>query len=114
MLLSEIKGERVLDVLADIAVPVINIASDEDALKFFKPQPPEEGQTPQAAFAERMKVAAPALLKTHRDDFIAILATLDGTTAEEYAEGMTILSVLKDVIELLTDEVFEDFLSSQQ
>lgn len=114
MRLSEIKGERVLDVIADIAAPVISIASDEDAMAFFKPQPPKEGQTPTEAFGERMKSAAPALMKSHRDDLIAILASLDGVTPGEYIEGMTLASVLVDVFELLTDEAFEDFLSSQE
>ena len=114
MRLSEIRGERVLDVIADITAPVINIASDEEAAAFFNPQPPKDGQTKTEAFAERMKAAAPALMKTHRDDLISILATLDGVTVDEYVEGMTLGSVLVDVFELLTDEAFEDFLSSQQ
>lgn len=114
MRLSDVKGERVLDVIAEIAVPAINIASDEDALRFFKAEKPEDGQTATEAFADRMKVAAPALMKAHRDDFVAILAALDGVTVEEYVEGMTLGSVLVDVFELLTDEAFEDFLSSQE
>lgn len=114
MRLSDIRGERVLDVMADIAAPVINIASDKDAMLFFSPQPPKEGQTPHEALAERMKVAAPALLKAHRDEFIAILAALEGVSVEEYVEGMTLGSVLVDVFELLTDEAFDDFLSSQE
>lgn len=114
MKLSDIRGERVLDVIADIASPAISIASDKEAMKFFAAQPPETGQTPQEALAERMKVAAPALMKGHKDDFIAILAALDGVTVEEYVDGMTLGSVLVDVFELLTDEAFEDFLSSQE
>ena len=114
MRLSEIKGERVFDVLADITAPVIGIASDGEALAFFKPQPPEEGETPEEAFARRMKVAAPALLKGHRDEMVAILAALDGVTPEEYAEGMTLGGVLQDILELLTDKDFESFLSSQE
>lgn len=114
MRLSEIRGEHVLDVIADIATPVINIASDKEAMAFFERRAPKEGQTPYEALAERMKVAAPALMKTHRDDLVSILATLDGVTVEEYVESMTLGSVLVDVFELLTDEAFEDFLSSQQ
>lgn len=83
-------------------------------MAFFKPQEPKEGETPQEAFAARMKVAAPALLKTHRSDIVAVLAALDGKTAEEYEEGMTLASVLVDLFELLTDEAFDDFLSSQE
>lgn len=114
MRLSDIRGERVLDVIADITAPVINIASDDEAARFFERKPPKEGQTPQEALAERMGEAAPALLRRHRDDLIAILATLDGVTVDEYVEGMTLGSVLVDVFELLTDEAFESFLSSQE
>ena len=114
MRLSDIRGERVLDVIADMAAPVINIASDKEAVAFFERRPPKEGQTPHEALAERMKVAAHVLMKGHRDDLVAILATLDGVTVEEYVEGMTLGSVLMDVFELLTDEAFEDFLSSQR
>lgn len=113
MRLSDIKGERVLDVIAEIAAPVINIAADSEALQFFIPS---EGQADGSieSFAERMKVAAPALLKTHKDDFVTILAALDGVTPKEYIDGMTLGGVLEDIFELLTDKVFEDFLSSQQ
>lgn len=114
MRLSEIKGERVLDVIADIAPHVISIASDDEAKRFFKGVEPKEGQTPTEAFAERMRVGAPALLKSHREDVVAVLAALDGVTPDEYVEGMTLGSVLVDLFELLTDQAFEDFLSSQE
>lgn len=114
MRLSDIRGERVLDVIADIAAPVISIASDKEAMAFFERRPPKEGQTAPEALAERMSEAAPVLMRGHRDDLVVILAALDGVTVEEYAEGMTLGSVLVDVFELLTDEAFEDFLSSQE
>lgn len=114
MRLSDIRGERVLDVIADIAEPAINIATDKEAMAFFRPQPPKDGQDPTEAFAERMKSAAPALMKSHRADLVAVLAALDGVTVAEYVEGMTLGSVLADVFELLTDEAFEDFLSSRE
>lgn len=114
MRLSDIKGARVLDVLADIAEPAIAIASDREAMAFFTGIKPAEGQTAEDAFAQRMREGAPALLKGHRDEVLRILAALDGVTPEEYEEGMTLASVLVDLVELLTDKDFAGFLSSQE
>ena len=114
MRLSDIKGASVLDVLAEIADPVIEIAADKEAMAFFQASPPKEGQTAEQAFAERMGKAAPALLKGHQDAVIRVLAALDGTTPELYEEGMTMASVLLDLVELLTDRDFASFLSSQE
>ena len=36
MRLSDIQGDRVFDVIADIIDPVANIAEDDDAASFFK------------------------------------------------------------------------------
>ena len=112
--LSEIKGEDAIDVMANIAGPVISIASDENALAFFKPEEPKDGQKPMEAFAERMKVAAPALMKTHRRELVEILSAFDGTSCEEYLDGLTMQKLFTDIFTLLTDEDFDAFLSSQQ
>lgn len=112
MRLSDIKGERVLDVIADLVDPIANIAQDKEALAFFKPEPPKKGQTASEAFAERMKKAVPVLLRTHKDDLVAILSTIKGVDRAEYVEQMTLANVVGDVFELLTDEEFLAFLPS--
>ena len=111
MKLSDIKGERTLDVIADLIGPVCNIAMDDEAASLFKPRKPKKGQTPTQAFIERVREGAPKLLRDHRDDLVAILATIKGAEPAEYAGSMTLSGVVADVIELLSDEEFLVFLS---
>ena len=111
MRLSDIKGERVLDVIADLIEPVCNIAEDEEAAAFFRPQKLAEGQTPQQLFLKRVKASVPKLIRDHREDLVSILATLKGVDKKEYAEAMTMPSVVADVVELMSDEEFLAFLS---
>ena len=46
MRLSEIKGERVFDVIADIIEPACNIASDPVASRMFRGEKAPEGMEP--------------------------------------------------------------------
>lgn len=110
MKLSDIKGERVFDVIADLVEPIANIAEDEKALEFFRPKPLKKGETAEKAFAKRMRVAIPALLKEHRSDVIAILSTIKGQKPAEFVKDMTLASIIGDLFELLTDDVFLGFL----
>ena len=61
-----------------------------------------------------MRKAAPALLKSHKSDAIAILSTLEGTSPAAYAEALNILKLTKDFTELLTDDVFRELFISAQ
>lgn len=111
MKLSDVRGERTLDVIADIIPPVARIAKDDAASAIFRPEAVPEGMEPTQFFASRVERSAPALLKGHRDDVVAILAAIEGTSPEEYASKMNLASLLKDVMELLTDSEFLGFLS---
>lgn len=105
MKLSDIKGERVIDVIADIIEPVYNIAADEEAAKLL------EGITGEHAEQALLK-AAPKLLKAHKADVIAILAAIEGVSAEEYAGKMTMGGLLASLVEAVTDPELLAFLSS--
>ena len=111
MRLSEIKGDRCFEVIADLVAPVSNIAQDEKAVELFKRRAVPEGKTPKEFFIERMRNGLPALMKDHKQDFVAIIATLDGTTPEEYTENLNLAKLFGDFIGLLTDEEFMTFLS---
>lgn len=114
MRLSNIKGERVFDVIADIIDPVANIAQDETASALFKREKLPEGMTAKAFLLKRTRAAIPALLKGHKGDIISILATIEGSSAEKYKEDLSLAKLMKDATELLTDEAFgELFLSAQ-
>ena len=114
MRLSDIKGDRVFDVIADIIDPIANIASDETASALFKREKLPEGMTAKAFLLERARKAVPALLKGHKGDIIAVLATIEGVSANDYRSSLTLAKLMHDTAELLTDEAFgELFISAQ-
>jgi hypothetical protein len=111
MRLSDIRGDRVFDVVADITEPLCNIATDEDAAYLFKRMELPEGMTTTEFALDKVKKALPVLMRNHKDDLVAILATLEGVPADEYRDGMSMASLVKGVYELLTDEDLLAFLS---
>ncbi len=114
MRLSDIKGDRVFDVIADIIDPIANIASDETASALFKREKLPEGMTAKAFLLERARKAVPALLKWHKSDIITVLATIEGVYADDYRASLTLAKLMQDTAELLTDEAFgELFISAQ-
>lgn len=108
MRLSDIKGDRVFDVIADIAGPVYSIATDEEARAFFKRV---GGGDDGPSIEEKLRDAMPSLLRGHRDDLVAIMAAIEGVSAEEYRKNLTMAGLLKGLYEILTDEDLLAFLS---
>ena len=109
MKLSEIKGERVFDVIADVIDPIVSIAQDDDAAALFKPQPLPEGMEPWDFFLQRLRDNLPALVKAHKDELSLIMATLNEMTVDEYVENLTIPKLIGDLIDLVTDAEFVSF-----
>jgi hypothetical protein len=109
MKLSDIKGERALDVIGEIIAPVANLAQDEAVKALFVKQKVEEGQTAESMLLDRIKAGVPAMIKNHKDDLVTVLAALAGVEKAEYLENMTLKSVISDIFELLTDKDFRDF-----
>lgn len=114
MKLSDIHGERVFDVIADIIDPIANIAEDEKASTMFRREKPPEGMTVKQFATQRARKSLPALLKGHKGDIIAILAAIEGVSAESYKGSLNLVKLMQDATELLTDEAFgELFISAQ-
>jgi len=110
MRLSEIKGERVFEVIADIIEPACNIAQDKEAMALFD-RSGKEGKDSTEQVLSRVKGAVPKLMRTHKDDLVAILAAIEGVTPSEYMEGITMPKLVQGVFEMLTDEDLLAFLS---
>ena len=106
MKLSDIKGERVLNVIADLIDPVANIAEDKEAIELFTRKKVPEGKTAKEFALERIKKSVPKLLKVHKNDIITILATLEGVSPAEYEKELNLLKLISDFTELLTDDAF--------
>jgi hypothetical protein len=110
MRLSEIRGERVFDVIADITEPICNIAADEQASKLFSRKRPD-GMDAKDFALSKLSESIPALMRNHKDDLIAILASIEGKPADEYKEGLSMAKLASGVYELLTDEDLLAFFS---
>lgn len=114
MRLSNIKGDRTLEVIAEIIDPIANIAEDEEASSMFKREKLPDGMTAKKFLMKRARKSLPVLLKGHKSDIIAILSAIEGVSAEEYSGALNLVKLVKDCTDLLTDEVFmELFISAQ-
>ena len=114
MRLSDIKGDRTLEVIAEIIDPIANIAEDEEASSMFKREKLPEGMTAKKFLLKRVRKSLPVLLKGHKADIIAILSAIEGVSAEEYSGALNLVKLVKDCTDLLTDEAFmELFISAQ-
>lgn len=114
MKLSDIKGDRVLDVIADVIDPIANMVQDKDVAAMFERKAVPEGMDARDFFAKRMCKGLPVLLKGHKADIIAIMAAIEGVTPEQYAESLDFPKLFTDVMELVTDDAFLNFLSSSE
>lgn len=97
MRLSEIRGERALDVLADLLEPVTEIMTDKQVSAAY-----QAGQ--------RIK-AVKAAIKNHKKAVIEILAVMDGADPETYEPKVVTLPMR--FIELFSDEDFVSLFQSQ-
>lgn len=108
MRLSELKGERAVEVIADLIEPITNIALDQKNLKLLRPEK-KEGETDREAAVRDFKVKIPNLLKTHKADVVSILCTLN----EVKPEDLSLAEIMKGIIDLTQDKDFMNlFLSA--
>lgn len=109
MRLSEIKGERVFEVIADLVDPIAEIAMDKEASDLFKSEAKPEGMEPWDFFLSKLRKSLPKLVRSHKHELCQILATINDVTADEYMQGVTMMSLISDLTELLTDREFTAF-----
>ena len=114
MKLSDIKGDRVLDVIADIIDPIANMVQDKDVAAMFKREAVPDGMEARDFFAKRMRKGLPVLLKSHKADIIAVMAAIEGVTPGQYAASLDFPKLFTDVMELVTDDALLNFLSSSE
>lgn len=101
MKLSEIKGDRALEVIADIMEPITNLISDPETKKALK----NNGKEPVVKIL-------PKIIKTHKDDIYKMLAILDGVTVEEYAKSANMVKIINDFTDIVMDESIQSLFTS--
>lgn len=112
MRLSDVKGERTFEVIADIIEPVYRIAQDEAAVEMLSPKPCPEGEDPKRFMARRLVAGVPSLLRSHKGDLVAIMAAIEGEDAEEYAASLDLAKLVASFTELVSDPALMGFLAS--
>ena len=110
--LSEIKGDAVMDVVADLTGAVASIYQDDKCQAIFKNKKTPKGMTKEQFFASKVKDNVPYLIKEHKDDVIQILASLNQVDPAEYKANMTLQSLIADVFDVINDKELVAFLSS--
>ena len=98
MKLSEIKGEKAIEVFADLLEPASRILSDEEVLNSIKEK------EPQVIIIKKM-------LKNHSKDVIEMLAILDDVPVEEYE--VNFITLPAKLVELFNDEAINELFTSQ-
>lgn len=114
MKLSDIKGDRTLEVIAEIIDPIANIVEDDTASAMFRREKLPDGVTAKKFLLQRARKSLPVLLKGHKADIISILSSIEGVPSEEYAGALNLVKLLKDCTDLLTDETFSALFISAQ
>ena len=99
MKLSEIKNEQAIDVLGDILPSFQRIVTNEEIAKIRSKD--------KYTYIE----LASAILKNCKNDILFILAALDGKTIDEYE--CTLVSLFKDIFNLITDPEIQDLFTLQ-
>lgn len=114
MRLSEVRGDRTLDVIAGIIGPLVAISANEKVMELFERRDVPEGMTKETFFANRLAKAVPSLVRDNKDELIEVMAVLDGVTPDEYRASLSMPKLLQDVYELVTDRELMAFLAPSE
>lgn len=91
MKLTDIKGERALDVIADILEPIMNIAGDK-GIRNAVNNPTKR--------MDAIKIA----LKKYKKDVITIMAILEGESYEQYCSHLNVMTLPAKIVEIFNDK----------
>lgn len=100
MKLSEIKGERALDVLADLIEPAALIMADPKIKAYSESKKPLVGLIGQ-------------LIKGHKKEVLKILAVLEGEKPEVYEQKVNVFSLPAKLLDILNDPELKNLFTLQ-
>lgn len=99
MKLSDFKGEKAIEVFADLLEPIAEILKDNEIVALV--------QTENVKQIDVIK----KILKGHSESVVQILAILEGEDPKTYQPN--IIALPKKLIEIFNDEAFIDLFTSQ-
>lgn len=97
MKLSQIKGDRAYDVLAEIVEPIATIMFDEESRKALS------GIGDKDKTKDAIKIL-PKIMKKHKPELMKVLSALDGVSVAEYTKELTLAKITNDFVDLMYDE----------
>lgn len=89
MRLSEITGDKALEVVADLIEPVSEIVTDTEVSELLRKD-------------EKIS-ACKRILKFHQSAVIEILAVLEGENPEDYKSKVNVLTLPRKLIDIIND-----------
>lgn len=98
MKLSEIKGEKALDAMADLLEPLALIFADPEIQRSVKNDEPK-------------MILVKKILKSHKKEAIQIMAILDGETPETYE--ISLLKIPLKLLEIINDPEVQSLFTYQ-
>lgn len=101
MKLSDFKGEEALDVLADIIEPLTIMMSSKEVQALSK----KKG-------TKTIDYIKP-IIKNNKKELIQILARLNNQTVDEYTAELSLITLPKQVLELISDPEVQSLFHSQ-
>lgn len=114
MKLSELSTDAAASVLVSITPALSNILKDPDCREKIGKKADLKDMSVIGIYAaglEKINEIIPFLLQTHKADVYAVLAALNGTTAEKIA-AQNILVTMRQVREIINDKDLIDFFKS--
>ena len=108
MKLSEVKGEKALDMLADLIEPIMEIIEDKEVSKILESRHDKDKADSTKIILGR---AVSAAIKNHKKAVITILATLDDIPVDQYE--CNLLSLPKKMMDIINDPAIFDLFTSQ-
>ena len=100
MKLSEYRGEKALDMLADLIEPATAIMADKEITNAVRANLP------------KIKVVKMAI-KNHKREVIEIMAVLDGEDPEKHAEKVNLFTLPAKLLEIFNDPDLMSLFTSQ-
>ena len=111
MRLSEIKGPRCVSIMADVVELAGTILKNKAVVALIEGSTVPQGENRYLWFVNLVADNVPTLIRECGDDIIALLATIEDKTTDEYLEDATIPKIVSDIMDVLNDEELLPFLS---
>lgn len=108
MKLSDIKGEKAIDICADLLEPVTRMMADSKFQNIYYGKEKKEDGNPY----NKLDVVR-YMLKEHKKSIIEILAILNDVEYEEYVKEVNVLTLPATLLEILNDKEMNKLFTSQ-